>query len=348
MGHDEVFIPFAVAAITPLGCAWVASRFVSPTNKWIYSGVIVGTAFLSWKYIVPRMLTSMGYPVPFDAESFSANGFNLGTIDDPICEICGSNMDEDGDQPLRRGIMFRCRNRKCPDNDGGGQRQQFYEYEESFAAESSVIWVLQEQNRHGTTVSLHNTIQSVQPFLEEFDGNVEDFDEGEFGWSGYFGNDWFHISCTQETVKNAETFEAPYAFNDDRCDNCERSVIDEQDMIRIPIYIDDSEYDVCEVCYDKLIDTSNDFGQTYVSFEATNGWKVTCSKCGVQGHNKSTCGKTPKTYVRKTIKKDDAMFTTMMDQWHTGIRYTQRTGYIMGLTGVIVGWFINNQFFCRK
>ena len=146
----------------------------------------------------------------------------------------------------------------------------------------------------------------------------------------------------------AETFEAPYAFNDDRCDNCERSVIDEQDMIRIPIYIDDSEYDVCEVCYDKLIDTSNDFGQTYVSFEATNGWKVTCSKCGVQGHNKSTCGKTPKTYVRKTIKKDDAMLMTMLDQWHTGIRYTQRTGYIMGITGIIVGWFINNQFFCRK
>ena len=74
MGHDEVFIPFAVAAITPLGCAWVASRFVSPTNKWIYSGVIVGTAYLSWKYIVPRMLTSMGYPVPFEAESFGADG----------------------------------------------------------------------------------------------------------------------------------------------------------------------------------------------------------------------------------------------------------------------------------
>lgn len=136
MGYDEVFVPFAVAAITPLGCAWVASRFVPPTNKWVYGGVIIGTAFLSWKYIVPRMLTSMGYPVPFDAESFSANGFNLGTIDDPICEICGSNMDEDGDQPLRRGIMFRCRNRKCPDNEGGGQRQQFYEHgAESFSAE---------------------------------------------------------------------------------------------------------------------------------------------------------------------------------------------------------------------
>tara|TARA_B110000285_G_scaffold68748_1_gene79065 strand:- start:26063 stop:26680 length:618 start_codon:yes stop_codon:yes gene_type:complete len=84
------------------------------------------------------------------------------------------------------------------------------------------------------------------------------------------------------------------------------------------------------------------------SFEATNGWKVTCSKCGVQGHNKSTCGKTPKTYVRKTIKKDDAMLMTMLDQWHTGIRGAQRNGYIMGITGIIVGWFINNQFFCRK
>jgi hypothetical protein len=84
------------------------------------------------------------------------------------------------------------------------------------------------------------------------------------------------------------------------------------------------------------------------TFEATNGWKVTCSKCGVQGHNKSTCGKTPKTYIRKTIKKDDAMLMTMLDQWHTGIRGAQRNGYIMGITGIIVGWFINNQFFCRK
>jgi len=218
----------------------------------------------------------------------------------------------------------------------------------------------------------------------------------------------------------AETFEAPYAFNDDRCDNCERSVIDEQDMIRMPIYIGDSKYDVCQVCYDELIDTNNDFGETYVSFAAqtycntcqipghescsltdgcpccentmigiyrraededeptieeffrementlnkygewdwdsearggdlhisvnftpfngenfyqydldfdemredeetfeASGWKVTCSKCGVKGHNKSTCGrpkpKTPKPratkskgYVRKTIDKDQA------------------------------------------
>ena len=63
MGQDEVFVPFAVAAITPLGCAWVASRFVSPSNKWVYGGVVIGTAYLTWKYIVPRMLTSMGYPV---------------------------------------------------------------------------------------------------------------------------------------------------------------------------------------------------------------------------------------------------------------------------------------------
>ena len=67
-----------------------------------------------------------------------SDGFNQGTIDDPICEICGSNMDEDGDQPLRRGIMFRCRNRKCPDNDGGGQRQQFYEYEKKTYVDSGI------------------------------------------------------------------------------------------------------------------------------------------------------------------------------------------------------------------
>ena len=51
------------------------------------------------------------------------------------------------------------------------------------------------------------------------------------------------------------------------------------------------------------------------TFEArgTSGWQVECSKCGVKGHNKSTCGKPKpkvqkkpkqkkKKYVRKTIK----------------------------------------------
>jgi hypothetical protein len=93
MGQDEVFIPFAVAAITPLGCAWVASRFVSPTNKWIYSGVIVGTAYLSWKYIVPRMLTSMGYPVPFEAESFGAKeDLSYGRISTKVCITCDPDL----------------------------------------------------------------------------------------------------------------------------------------------------------------------------------------------------------------------------------------------------------------
>jgi hypothetical protein len=210
------------------------------------------------------------------------------------------------------------------------------------------------ENAEMTVDELNEMVKNLGPkayfeFCYRFDIDSEDAQEMSWFIADHYDSPKIVSWLMENHDKfDAETFEAPYAFNDDRCDNCERSVIDEPDMIRIPIYIDDSEYDVCEVCYDKLIDTSNDFGQTYVSFEATNGWKVTCSKCGVQGHNKSTCGKTPKTYVRKTIKKDDAMFTTMMDQWHTGIRYTQRTGYIMGLTGVIVGWFINNQFFCRK
>ena len=100
MGYDEAFVPFAVAAITPLGCAWVASRFVPPTNKWIYGSVIIGSAYLSWKYIVPRMLTSMGYPVPFEAESFSADEEEIFRHkqqiiakmmrDAPACESCGN------------------------------------------------------------------------------------------------------------------------------------------------------------------------------------------------------------------------------------------------------------------
>ena len=61
----------------------------------------------------------------------------MGTIDDPICEICGVKMYEDSDQPfLRKGIMFRCGNHKCPDLAEGGQRQQFYEYEECVEVEA--------------------------------------------------------------------------------------------------------------------------------------------------------------------------------------------------------------------
>ena len=124
MGHDEVFIPFAVAAITPLGCAWVASRFVPPTNKWVYGGVVIGTAYLSWNYIVPRMLTSMGYPVPFDAESFSAEDCShsnkiVDNVDEQgrhtnwpywICTDCGKDWDYDAFCP-------QCGKANCPDKN---------------------------------------------------------------------------------------------------------------------------------------------------------------------------------------------------------------------------------------
>ena len=63
------------------------------------------------------------------------------------------------------------------------------------------------------------------------------------------------------------------------------------------------------------------------TFEA-GGWKVTCSKCGVSGHNKSTCGKTPKTYVRKTVKKEDVHKNDFL----------KATGAI--LIGVILGRYL--------
>ena len=65
----------------------------------------------------------------------------------------------------------------------------------------------------------------------------------------------------------------------------------------------------------------------YDTFEA-GGWKVTCSKCGVSGHNKSTCGKTPKTYVRKTVKKEDVRKNDFL----------KATGAI--LIGVILGRYL--------
>ncbi len=80
--------------------------------------------------------------------------------------------------------------------------------------ESDYVWVLKEQNRHGTEVTLHRTKQDFTPFLEEYDGYVEDMEEGERGWSGYFGNDSFHISCTQQIVKKAESEEGNAPIQD--------------------------------------------------------------------------------------------------------------------------------------
>jgi len=67
------------------------------------------------------------------------------------------------------------------------------------------VWVLKETNRHGTEATLHKTKQGITRFLDEYDGNVEDLTEGDWGWSGYFGNDSFHISCTKQKVMDAET-----------------------------------------------------------------------------------------------------------------------------------------------
>ena len=64
------------------------------------------------------------------------------------------------------------------------------------------------------------------------------------------------------------------------------------------------------------------------TFEA-GGWKVTCSKCGVSGHNKATCGKKSKPqYVRKTVKKEDVRKN----------EFLKATGAI--LIGVIMGRFL--------
>jgi len=80
------------------------------------------------------------------------------------------------------------------------------------------------------------------------------------------------------------------------------------------------------------------------TFEA-GGYQVTCSKCGEKGHNKASCGKNPdrNRYVRKTTDKEatDYMVELLISK-------AKRNGYIMGISGAIVGWFINNQFFCRK
>ena len=87
--------------------------------------------------------------------------------------------------------------------------------------------------------------------------------------------------------------------------------------------------DMCKPC-------ATDYGYDYremtslraETFEA-GGWKVTCSKCGVSGHNKATCGKKSKPqYVRKTVKKEDVRKN----------EFLKATGAI--LIGVIMGRFL--------
>ena len=114
-------------------------------------------------------------------------------------------------------------------------------------------------------------------------------------------------------------------YNDSgSCEVCHESVCSEcsqeTEDPKKPGFI---EYGVaCDECVKekKLVVTAE-------TFEA-GGWKVTCSKCGVSGHNKSTCGKTPKTYVRKTVKKEDVRKNDFL----------KATGAI--LIGVILGRYL--------
>lgn len=201
MGHDEVFIPFAVAAITPLGCAWVASRFVPPTNKWVYGGVVIGTAYLTWKYIVPRMLTSMGYPVPFEAETKYCEECSYREHDAcPMIEGCpccdetidaleyqaesfGADWDEDGYAEkqavyLRRLVEGAMRN-------GCWTNQESMEIvEEASDLGMSIVESDYFRNREAESFSAEGDsgeVYALKKALKAYKGTLEDCLDGRYG-----------------------------------------------------------------------------------------------------------------------------------------------------------------------
>lgn len=93
---------------------------------------------------------------------------------------------------------------------------------------------------------------------------------------------YFYCPVCEDTIETTE-FEAPYAFKDDRCDNCERSAITDQDMKRIPIFRNDddghtNEYDVCEPCYETLIEETD-----YYASEEEKPTKTTSWPAGKEG-----------------------------------------------------------------
>ena len=53
-------------------------------------------------------------------------------------------------------------------------------------------------------------------------------------------------------------------------------------------------------------------------------------------------------YVSKEDEeKTEQLVMWMGERWHDDVSKAKRSGYIMGIAGIIVGWFINKQFFCK-
>tara|TARA_R110000782_G_scaffold23585_4_gene61597 strand:+ start:5831 stop:6670 length:840 start_codon:yes stop_codon:yes gene_type:complete len=130
---------------------------------------------------------------------------------------------------------------------------------------------------------------------------------------------------------DAETFEAEpgWVSEGEERHTCYICGYSEEELEGIAVMMKTIGGDMCKPC-------ATDYGYDYremtslraETFEA-GGWKVTCSKCGVSGHNKATCGKKSKPqYVRKTVKKEDVRKN----------EFLKATGAI--LIGVIMGRFL--------
>ena len=151
-----------------------------------------------------------------------------------------------------------------------------------------------EKRFRDAETTLHWMTQDSKHFREFSDFDLQDFQAPEEAYAMAYndghrdgrnktGYDPTVVKLDRQTFREAykmraESFEAPHAFRDDRCDNCERSVITEQDMKRIHIYRDDddgwkNEYQVCEPCYGILIEEEDYYSAE--SFESvTDEWII--------------------------------------------------------------------------
>lgn len=99
--------------------------------------------------------------------------------------------------------------------------------------------------------------------------------------------------------------------------DCELDILDEEGVQeQLEFWLYENHPDFCPA------------GGIVYEARGTSGWKVTCSKCGKQGHNKRSCRRGPKRYARKTMPVHEAR---------------QKNIKSLGL-GVALGWVVGMIF----
>jgi len=57
-----------------------------------------------------------------------------------------------------------------------------------------VVWVVEEQNRHGVDVDVYHKMPDIKEWMDYTDAEI--IDNGPDGWLIYYGSDEWYISCT--------------------------------------------------------------------------------------------------------------------------------------------------------